>query len=61
MTINGRTLNSSESACLRVAVASMLTDLVAEEFPLGNDENGIAMTKIYKDRLGKIQDMIFQR
>jgi len=52
ITVNGHTLSYGQSMTVRVALGSFARDL--EEEGLGDDEHGIAMTKLYQKNINEI-------
>ncbi len=56
--VNGHLLDRGQSMTIRVALNSFIQDLNASECPLGNDEHGRAMTKLYKERIAQIFQMM---
>jgi hypothetical protein len=52
ITVNGHALSYGQSMTVRVALASFARDL--EEEGLGDDEHGIAMTRLYQRKINEI-------
>ena len=57
--INGVKLFEGQAMSLRVAVEVFISYLI--ENGLGDDEHGIAMKKLYLERLGEIRHLMFSR
>lgn len=58
ITINGRELSPAQSMVIRCAVVGMLTRMVEHQEACGTDAHGIAMRRMYCDRLAEVQDTI---
>jgi hypothetical protein len=56
--INGQLLDSGQAMAMRVALESFFMDIC--QGSLGDDEHGIELSRLYKDRIREVRKMIFR-
>lgn len=52
--INGHALDGAQALAVRVAISNWFAELSFDPKSLGDDEHGLAMTKLYMARLGEV-------
>ncbi len=60
ITINGEKLTDGQAMTVHVAIQSFLVSLRGEEFPLGDDEHGLKMTKAHLDNIDTINVLLLK-
>lgn len=61
ITINGTEISPAMSMTLRVAIESFKSDLVKNPESLGNDAHGLAMHKLYLQRIEELEVLLLQQ
>lgn len=54
VTINGVTLSNGQAMAVRVAISQFFSEMSADPMACGEDDHGIAMTRLYKENCGAV-------
>ena len=57
ITVNGHALTNAQSMVVRVSLESMAGSLIGG---LGNDEHGVRMTALYRERIQEIREYLYK-
>lgn len=60
MTINGVQLSIGQSMAVRCAITMYHAEMCGTDNPVGTDEHGIIMQKLYRDRLDEVITIIMK-